>query len=184
MKKTALLVLALCAVLMGCNREPEDGPSKKERKMVKEEMTWTLDSVLVVYDYQTDHEQSFMLRKDEGLITWSFTFYPYTYTFPAELTAFNGMSGDVISYAEQYSEPYCKYICSDDQGIFLSAGYMCYYNDMFCLRGMKSDGTLEMRVVDANTNWNEPVWTITFNPVVMEDNTIQEHRVEYYSRVK
>ena len=126
--------------------------------MVKEEMTWTLDSVLVVYDYQTDHEQSFMLRKDEGLITWSFTFYPYTYTFPAELTAFNG--------------------------IFLSAGYMCYYNDMFCLRGMKSDGMLEMRVVDANTNWNEPVWTITFNPVVMEDNTIQEHRVEYYSRVK
>ncbi len=182
MKKIALILMVFCAVLTSCNRN-EDGPTRKEKTMVKEEMTWSLDSILVVYNYQTANEESVMLRKGEGLTTWSYTFYPWKYKFPADLTVQNGMTGEITSLAERYPENYCKYTCNTASGSFISGGYMCYYNDHFCLRGIKADGMLEMRVVEAEAEWDKPVWTIAYNASEGEDY-VYEHRVEYYSRVR
>ena len=60
---------------------------------------------------------------------------------------------------------------------------MCYYNDHFCLRGIKADGMLEMRVVEAEPEWDNQVWTIAYN-ASEGDAYVYEHRVEYYSRVR
>lgn len=183
MKKTVFILLAVCAMLTSCNRN-EDGPTKKEKNMVKEEMTWALDSVQVIYNYQTSEEISFMLHKEDGITVWSYTFFPWKYKFPSDLTVQNAMSGETFLLADKYSENYCKYICNAANGTFLSGGYVCYYNDMFCLRGVKADGMAEMRIVDAEPQWNTQVWTITYNPIESDNGTILERRIEYYSRVR
>ncbi len=184
MKKILCIAVAFGLLFSSCNRGNEDQPSKAERNMVKQEMTWKLDSILVIYNYMSPDEQSFMLCSDQGLKTWSYTFYPSKYNFPSDLNVVNGMTGDTVYLSEKYPENYCKYIHADEDGAFQSGGYMCYYNDKFALRGVKYDGTLEMRVVDANTDWDASVWTITYNPVEEDDGTILERRIEYYSRTK
>lgn len=184
MKKILFFALALSAILFSCNRENENEPSKKERNMVKEEMTWKLDSMLVIYNYQTPEEESFVVIAGEQIAPWTYTFYPYKYQFPADLYAVNVMVGDTVFFADKYPEKYCKYSHHDVDGSFMSAGYLCYYNgELFMLRGTKADGTLDTRIVDASTNWDTPVWTITYNPQE-DDDVVYERRVEYYSRVK
>jgi len=188
MKKTVFVLLAICALLTSCNKD-NDKPTKKEKNMVKEEMTWKLDSVKVIYNYQTSQEESFVVHEGEGLSFGSYTFYPWEYQFPSDLTVQNVMTGKITSLAEKYSDNYCKYIAQNRDGEFLSGGYLCYYtdkdrNDHFSLMGIKADGMAEMRVVEAEAQWDTQVWTITYNPSEDVDGTVLERRVEYYSRVR
>ena len=179
-----MLMLAICAIAFSCNRNEEDQPSRRDRNMVKEEMTWALDSTLVIYNPNTPQEQRIMLHKEDGMFTWSYSFFPYKYQFPTNLTGVNVMSGETFHYADKYPEAYCKYARLDSDGSFTAGGYICFYkDDLFMFRGTKINGELDTRVVIANTDWNAPVWTITYNPVE-DDDVVYEQRVEYYSRVK
>ena len=185
MKKSLIILLSSAALFVSCNRE-EDGPTKKDKNMILEEMTWHLDSILVIHNYQTPNEESYVLHESDRIYTWSYTFYPWKYKFPKDLCYSNMMSGEAISMADEYPENFCKYICTGEDGNFLSGGYVKYYKDnMFMLSGTKSNGMVEVRIAeDYGHDWDAPVWTFTYNPIEEDDGTITERHVEYYSRVK
>ena len=184
MKKIWLL-LTLCSLcFVSCNiLNPEDDPTELEKAMVKTEMTWTLDSVLVVYNYQSPDEYSEMLYPSDGIGTWSYTFYPSSYRFPKELCFVNGMTGEAVYPSKEYDNDYCKYICTSGDGVF-SAGILCYYNTFFTFSGIQQDGWVEFMMREANVNWNVDVWTCTFNASEDLNGTVLERDTEYYSRVR
>lgn len=184
MKKAFFVLLSMAVLFVSCNKE-EDGPTKKDQSLILEEMTWHLDSILVIHHYQTPDEESYVLHESDGIYTWSYTFYPWEYKFPKDLYCVNVWSGDTIYLADEYSENYCKYICTDENNHFQSGGYVKFYDDLFMLSGLKSDGMIEVCIAnDYGRNWNEPVWTFTYNPIEEDDGTVTERHVQYYSRVR
>ena len=184
MKKSLFILLSIAVLFVSCNKE-EDGPTKKEKNMIPEEMTWHLDSILVIHNYQTPDEESYVLHQSDGIYTWTYTFYPWQYKFPKDLYCINMLSGDTTFLADEFPEDFCKYICTDEDNNFQSGGYVKYYNDHFMLSGLKSNGMVEVCIAeDYGRNWDDPVWTFTYNPIEEDDGTIIERCVEYYSRVK
>ena len=182
MKRALLLLAAFAAVLVSCNPvDPEDEPTEKEKQMVPAEMTWELDSVLVIYDYHTSEESSEMLYPSDGIDIWSYTFYPYTYHFPKDLCFTNEMTGESIYLAQEYKQDFCKYICTYQGGI-ISAGYLCYYRDLFTFNGVQEGGWVEFMIRETDTNWEVPVWTCSFNVVEDDSGYVHERHTEYYSR--
>ena len=184
MKKTLLLLALLTAVLASCNHvDPEDEPTEKEKKMVGTEMTWTLDSVLVIYNYKTSRETSMMLHPEDGLEIWSYTFYPCTYKFSKDFCFVNEMTGETVWMADEYNKDYCKYIFTYEGEVY-AGGYLCYYDDFFMFNGLKEGGWVDVMLREADTNWNVPVWTCAYNDLEDSDGNVLERYVEYYSRTK
>jgi len=182
MKKTFALLAVLALFAFACNPvDPEDEPTEKEKQMVRAEMTWQLDSMLVIYNYQSSTESREMLHADE-LDVWSYTFYPCTYRFPKDLCFINEMTGETFYFAKEYNKDFCKYICTY-KGTVISAGYLRYYNNLFTMDGLRTGCWAEFMIREADTNWNTEVWTSTYNAVEDYDSgKVQERHVEYYSR--
>lgn len=182
MKKILLLLAALACLLVSC--EPfndDDEPTAAEKKMIPSEMTWRLDSVLVIYNYNTPAETSEMLYPSDGLDVWSYTFYPCTYQFPKDLCFEGEMSGETIWMSKSYNKDFCKYICTYE-GTIISAGYLRYYRDFFTFDGIKDGGWVDFMLREADTNWNVKVWTLSYNAEEELDGTVLERDIEYYSR--
>ena len=77
--------------------------------MVKEQMTWRLDSVLVIYNYQQPNETRQMLYAGIDTEQWSYTFYPCDYQFPDNLVFNDDLEpGSTFKLSERFSEEYCK----------------------------------------------------------------------------
>lgn len=162
--------------------EPE-GPTMKEKNMVKEQMTWRLDSVLVIYNYQQPNETRQMLYAGIDTEQWSYTFYPCDYQFPDNLVFNDDLEpGSTFKLSERFSEEYCKYLCTY-YGQPVSAGYLTYYEDSFTLYGLQQGGWVQFMIREADTNWDTEVWTVAFNANVDFDGTVLERNIEYYSRI-
>ena len=162
----------------------ESGPTAKEKAMVTEPMIWMLDSILVIYNYQTPIETYKMLYAEEDFDGWSYRLYPCTYQFPDNLMFNSAFDDETYQMSQMYNEDFCKYTCitvADEK--IVSAGYLCYYRDMFTFRGLQQGGMVEFMIREADTKWDSDNWTCTYNASVEEDGTVLERNVEYYSRV-
>lgn len=191
--KSKLFLMAIMACLMAaCSvednpskpTEPEGGPTAKEKAMVPTMMMWQLDSTLVINYPGSLIETYQMLYAGKDTYQWTYTFYPCTYRFPADLV-FSSDFEEGVTYqvAEMYKEDYCKYTCTVD-GEIISAGYLCYYRDMFTFTGLKQGGWVDFMLREADTKWDSDLWTCTFDAEVEQDGTVVERQVEYYSRVR
>ena len=189
MKKCVFACLAaLACVVVACQKDdPEEeivDPTNKEQQMVKAEMTWRLDSVLVINNYKTAAETSYVVYPGSPEFPgWSYTFYPCTYKFPADLSFVNGFSGEPFQLAQEYAQDFCKYICTSG-GNIVAAGYLCYYREFFTFNGFQNNGGMQFMLREASTNWDAEVWTCAYNPIEEYDGTVTERNVEFYSRVK
>ena len=193
MKYFSILVVLAC-ILTACSRyddpivpEPEQvGPTLKEKNMVMDEMTWRLDSVLVIKNYQQPNETSYMVYAGEDFNAppISYTFYPCDYQFPDDLEFYSDMEpGLTHNISEQFNEGYCKYLCTY-YGEPVAAGYLCYYRDMFTFSGLQQGGWVEFMVREADTDWDKEVWTVACNTDVEQDGTVNERVIQYYSRLE
>ena len=189
MKFFSILVAFAC-LFAACSKnddpvpEPEqDGPTVKEKNMVQTEMTWQLDSILVIYNPGTPIETYRMLYAGQDTYQWSYTFYPCTYKFPEDLVFYSEWDDEPYKISEQYAEDYGKYTCSVG-GEIISAGYLCYYNDFFTLSGVGADGMVEFMMREADTKWDSDVWTCSYDSEADYDGTVLERTIEYYSRVR
>lgn len=161
------------------------GPTLKERNMVKEQMTWRLDSVEVIKNYQQPNESRYMAYagEDINVLPLMYTFYPCDYQFPEDLVFHSDMEPGLIhQISEQFNEAYCKYLTTY-YGEPVAAGYLTYYKDLFALYGLQQGGWVEFMIREADTNWNTEVWTCAYNSDVEHDGTVNERIIEYYSRV-
>ena len=186
MKKTIYLLLAVLGCAMVACDPPSDQdfePTAKEQAMVKAEMTWQLDSILVITNYQTAKEESCIVYPGEELPRWSYTFYPCTWTFPDDLYFVNAYTEEKVFLAREFAQEFCKYICKSG-GEIVGAGYLCYYRDFFTFNGLQSNGMMQFMIREASTDWNSDVWTCTYNPTEGDDGTVYERNIEFYSRVK
>lgn len=185
MKKSLLLITSIALLFASCDPAlPEEEPTEAEKQMVTTEMTWQLDSVLVVRNYLQVGESKKMLHPEDGIDIWSYTMYPCSYSFPEDLYFINEYSGEVISLYKEFNKGYCKYICTYNNNV-ISGGYLCYYRNFFTFSGVGRGGWVEFMLREASTNWDTEVWTCTYNSE--EDyNTgeVIERRVEFYSRTK
>ena len=189
MKKTIYLLLAVLGCFMvSCDPhqdpEEEDAPTAREQAMVTEEMTWQLDSILVIKNYQTAREESYIVYPGEEYPSWSYTFYPCTWTFPENLYFVNAYTEERVFLSREFAQAFCKYICKSD-GEIVSAGYLCYYRDFFTFRGLQSNGMIQFMIREAETDWRTTeVWTCTFTPIETDEGIVLERNIEFYSRVK
>ena len=189
MKKTIYLLLAVLGCFMvSCDPpqdpEEEDAPTAREQAMVTEEMTWQLDSILVIKNYQTAREESYIVYPGEEYPSWSYTFYPCTWTFPEDMYFVNAYTEERVFLSREFAQAFCKYICKSD-GEIVSAGYLCYYRDFFTFNGLQSNGMIQFMIREAETDWRTTeVWTCTFNPTETDEGVVLERNIEFYSRVK
>lgn len=164
--------------------EPEqDGPTPKEKAMVPQQMTWKLDSSLIIFNPGTPIETCTMMYANEDIPELVYTLYPYEYQFPADLVFFSDWDGEAYPLYQYYNEDYCKYLCTI-YGEPLAAGYLVYFKDMFTFRGMKQGGWVEFMIRETDPNWNSDVWTLSFDSSVEPDGTVLVREIEYYSRVE
>ena len=185
MKQTLLTIAAAALLFAACDPLAlEEEPTAAEKLMVTTEMTWTLDSVLVIYNYQLPGEARQMLYPEDGIDIWSYTMYPCTYNFPNDLYFTDEFSGKKVYLSKEFGKGYCKYICTYKNNI-ISGGYLCYYKDYFTFQGVSQGGWAEFMIREADTNWNVDVWTCTYNAQEdYETGDVLERCVEYYSREK
>ena len=183
MKKIVMLLFLVVVLVSSCIEKFNDTPTETEKQMVPTEMTWKIDSMLVVRDIHSPTQTSEMLYPSEGLIEWSYTFYPCTYQFPKDLCFTNEMSGETTYMYKEYNKNYCKYICTYQNEV-ISAGYLCYYNSYFTFNGLQQGGWVEFMMREANTQWDVPVWTVAYDASVSPDGFVLERCYEFYSRVK
>ena len=164
--------------------EPEEqGPTQKEKDMIPTEMMWQLDSVLVIFNPGTPIETYTMLYAGQDTYQWTYTFYPYTYKFPDDIVFYSEFDGEAYQMSKEYTQDYCKYITTMG-GEIISAGYLCYYRDVFTFSGMQQGGWVEFMLREADTKWDSDVWTCAFDAEVELDGTVVERNIEYYSRVR
>ena len=177
----AAFTMALCA----CDPAEyfDDEPTEWEQRMIPEEMTWTLDSLLVITNYNQYNESREMFYPSNGLVVWSYTFYPYTYHFPDDLFITSEITEEKHFFSKEYDKDYCKFTCTS-AGELVSAGYVCYYKNFFTFNGLMDGGWMVYMIREAGTNWDAEVWTSAFNSVEYDDGTVAERRVEFYSRTK
>ena len=159
----------------------QDGASDLEKAMVKEQMTWRLDSTLVIYNYQKPNETREMVYPKENEPTWAYTFYPSAYKFPSDLI-FHDEEDNSYQISELYNDDHCKFIFSVGDQI-ISAGYLCYHNGQFTFNGVDNEGWIVFMMREADTDWSVETWTCTFNVSVDDDGTVLERNIEYYSRI-
>ena len=171
------------AVVIPVEPEEEQGPTQKEKDMIPTEMMWQLDSVLVIFNPGTLIETYRMLYAGQDTYQWTYSFYPYTYKFPEDLIFFNDWEEEAYVISERYGEDYCKYTCTLGDEI-ISAGYLCYYRDMFTFSGVQQGGLVEFMIREADTKWDSDVWTCAYDSEVDHDGTVLERTIEYYSRVR
>ena len=185
MKKIAILLTLVTLLFAACDPQlPEEEPTEQEKRMVQTEMTWRLDSVQSIHNWREPDESSVILRPEDGIDIWSFTFYPCTYHFPDDLVFVNELSGEKLYMAKEFNKGYCKYTCTYE-GTIISAGYLCYYKDYFAFSGVKQGGWVEFMIREADTNWNTNVWTCSYNAEEDYDTgAVIERCTEFYSRVK
>ena len=184
MKKIAILLTLVAVLFAACDPQlPEEEPTEQEKMMVPAEMSWRLDSIMNVYNYQTPYESSRIIRPEDGLDVWTYTFYPSTYQFPEEMVFVNEMTGKEVNMRQQYGKDYCKYITTYKDNV-ISAGYLCYYKDFFTFNGLQLGGWMEFMIREADTNWDVEVWTSTFNTEETLEGEVLSRRTEYYSRVR
>jgi len=185
---------AIACILASCTKldnpvepEPETGgPTQKEKNMVRDEMTWRLDSVLIIYNYQLPDETRQMVYAGEDInaLPITYTFYPCDYQFPNDLVFFSDMDPDeTYNISEQFNEGYCKYLCTY-YGEPVAAGYLTYYRDRFTFYGLQQGGWIEFMIREADTNWDNEVWTVAVNASEEPDGTVLERHIEYYSRLE
>ena len=163
--------------------EPQDGPSAKEKAMVPSMMMWQLDSMLIIDNPGTLIESSQMLIAGIDTYQWTYTFYPCTEKLPDGIVFQSEFEDESINVSEAYTQDYCKYVCTES-GEAISAGYLCYYRDMFTFSGLQQGCWVEFKIREASTNWNTDVWTCTYDSSVAPDGTVEERTIEYYSRVR
>ena len=163
--------------------EPQDGPSAKEKVMVPSMMMWQLDSMLIIDNPGTLIESSQMLIAGIDTYQWTYTFYPCTEKLPDGIVFQSEFEDESINVSEAYTQDYCKYVCTES-GEAISAGYLCYYRDMFTFSGLQQGCWVEFKIREASTNWNTDVWTCTYDTSVAPDGTVEERTIEYYSRVR
>ena len=171
------------AVVIPDEPEREQGPTQKEKDMIPTEMMWQLDSVLVIHNPGTLIETYNLLYAGQDTYQWTYSFYPYTYKFPEDLIFYNEWEDEAHVISEQYAEDYCKYTCTVG-GEIISAGYLCYYRDLFTFSGVKQDGMVEFMIREADTKWDSDVWTCSYDSEVDLDGTVLERTIEYYSPVR
>ena len=183
------LMFAACTNGIGDNpivvpEEPEEqGPTQKEKDMIPSEMIWQLDSVLVIYNPGTPIETQRMLYAGQDTYQWTYNFYPCTYKFPDDIVFYSEFDGEPYQMSKEYTEDYCKYVTTMG-GEIISAGYLCYYRDVFTFSGMQQGGWVEFMLREADTKWDSDVWTCAFDAEVELDGTVVERNIEYYSRVR
>lgn len=187
MKK--LILFSLLVLLVACNNnnnnEPEIlVPTDKEKNLVTEMMTWQVDSVLDILNYQQPNETQQMFYPEDGIDALVYTLYPASYQFPEDMYCVNVMSGETEYYKDLYANArdFCKYTCSLD-GERVSAGYLMFYNDLFAFNGTKQNGMMEFFLVETE-GWKDDLWMFAFNPIETDDGVIVERNVEYLSRVR
>ena len=185
MKKIAILLTLAAVLLTACNQLlPEEEPTEQEQQMVPEEMTWKLDSVLVINNYRMINESRQMLHPEDGIDIWSYTLYPCTFSFPEDLYFTSEYSGEKIYLQKEFNKSYCKFTCTYENSI-VSGGYLCYYKDYFTFSGVSSAGWMVFMIREADTNWDADVWTCAYNAEEDYDTgAVIERRIEYYSRVR
>ena len=187
MKKLFCLCLAVLGCMLVACDPPSDQdfePTAKEQAMVTEEMTWQLDSIMVITNYQTAKEESYIVYPGEELPRWSFTFYPCTWGFPEDLYFVNAYTEERVYLSREFAQEFCKYVCKSG-GEIVGAGYLCYYRDYFTFNGLQSNGMMQFMIREAETDWRTTeVWTCTYNPTEGDDGTVYERNIEFYSRVR
>ena len=151
--------------------------------MVPRMMMWQLDSMLVINNPGTLIETYQMLHAGQDTYQWTFTFYPCTEKLPDGIVFYSDFDDSSVNVSEEYTEDYCKYVCTES-GEVISAGYLCYYRDMFTFSGLQQGCWVEYKLREADTNWNTNVWACTYDSDVEQDGTVLERVVEYYSPVK
>ena len=164
--------------------EPEQNvPTAKEKAMVPTMMMWQLDSTLIINYPGSLIETNQMVYPSEDSPAWTYTFYPCTYQFPDDIVFYSDWDDDTYQISKQFNEDYCKYLCTVDDYV-ISAGYLCYYRDMFTFNGLKQGGWVEFMIRETDTNWDTDVWTCTYDSSVALDGTVEERIIEYYSPVR
>ncbi|MBO4557071.1 MAG: hypothetical protein J5693_00515 [Bacteroidales bacterium] len=184
MKRFFLVVAAAAALFTSCLKEESYAPTAMEKAMVPEQMTWVLDSITVYYNFAMPEQTIQTVRESDGLDIMSYTFYPYTYSFPEDMYFESESSGEKVYLAKEYKDDFCKFTAALADGTIFSAGYLCYYRDLFTFNGLKSGAWAVFFIVNADPVWTNPVWTLAYDPIVTDDGQVLEHRVEYYHRVE
>lgn len=165
---------------------PDDDivPTAKEKAMVQEPMIWMLDSIQIIYDYQTPNETYEMLYAGYDIDGKSYRFYPSTYQFPEDLVFYDFVDDNAIQVSKQFNKDFCKYVCiSAANEEIVSAGYLCYYGDMFTLNGIRRGGIVDHSMFEADTSWDSDVWTCSYNALQEDDGIVKIRHIEYYTRV-
>ena len=178
-----MLVSLLVVLVSSCIEQFSDKPTDAEKQMVTTEMTWQIDSMLVITDIHSSSETSVMYYPSQGIDSWSYTFYPCTYKFPKDLCFTNEMTGETTYMYKAYDKDYCKYVCTFQNRV-VAAGYLCYYNNYFTFNGLQEGGWVEFMMREASTDWNVPVWVSAYDSSVSPDGVVLERCYEFYSRVK
>ena len=176
-------LFASCIVDNPVEPAQQDGPTAREKAMVPNMMMWQLDSMLIINNPGTPIETYQMLYAGIDTYQWTYTFYPCTDKLPDGIVFYSDFDDESVNVSEQYTEDYCKYVCTES-GEVISAGYLCYYNNFFTFSGLKQGCWMEFMLREADTNWNTDVWTCTYDSDVEQDGTVLERVVEYYSPVR
>ncbi|MBO4611005.1 MAG: hypothetical protein J5668_02745, partial [Bacteroidales bacterium] len=105
MKKLSIFCLAVLGCMLVACDPPSDQdfePTAEEQAMVKAEMTWQLDSILVITNYQTAKEDSYVVYPGGELPSWSYTFYPCTWGFPEDLYFVNAYTEEKVFLSREF----------------------------------------------------------------------------------
>ena len=109
MKRFLLVVAAAAALFTSCLKEESNAPTSMEKAMVPEQMTWVLDSITVYYNFAMPDQTIQTVRESDGLDIMSYTFYPYTYSFPEDMYFESEFSGEKVYLAKEYKDDFCKF---------------------------------------------------------------------------
>ena len=140
-------------------------------------MMWQLDSTLVINNPGTPIETYQMLYAGIDTYQWTFTFYPCTEKLPNDIIFYSDFEDYSVNVSEQYNKNYCKYLCTES-GEIISAGYLCYYRDMFTFDGLQQGCWVEFKIRETDTNWDTDVWTCAYNSDVEQDGTVLERVID------
>ena len=186
--KTNLIYFIVIATmfLVACTApvpDPVPQPTEEEMQMIPAEMSWRLDSMLVIYNYEADDETSEMVYPGDDLYQVVYTFYPYTYRFPSDLYFVNEFDGEKVYLAEQFDNDFCKYICTYE-GEIVAGGNLCFYRKYFCFNGIKTGAWVDVMLRETTLNWDTDIWTLTYNAEETDEGEVLVRCKEYYSKVK
>jgi hypothetical protein len=185
-EKLIIFVSFVTMFMVACNAPDPDPilePTEEEKQMIPAEMSWRLDSMLVISNYQSLKETSEMIYPGDNLYQVIYTFYPYTYRFPSDLCFVHDFDHSRVYLSTLYDSDFCKYICTYG-GEIVAGGYLCYYRDLFCFSGTKKGAWIDFMLRETTLDWDADVWTLTYNAEETDNGEILTRCTEYYSKVK